>query len=168
MDDEFAKCPSGRCGLAFLFPQNRADYDNQIFKSAEISIRRAAYWPNLATPPATAAVRSWRDRSGRFGGHGHRAAWRPVKQPTCTPPSAQVHLGFSGASDDRLIDPNPGRLTDLGLVGSKTLLPFAVIAAAMRSSLDILLWDGWRGLLSVVFATLVSLAAAFSFARCFL
>ena len=64
--------------------------------------------------------------------------------------------------------PIPSWLKDLGFVASKILLLFAVVAAAMRSSLDALLSDGWRGSVPVVFATLASLAAALLFARYFL
>jgi uncharacterized integral membrane protein (TIGR00698 family) len=64
--------------------------------------------------------------------------------------------------------PIPAWLKDLGLVASKVLLLFAVIAAAMRSSLDTLLSDGWRGSVPVMSATLASVAAAFWFARSFL
>lgn len=64
--------------------------------------------------------------------------------------------------------PIPSWLKDLGFVASKILLLFAVVAAAMRSSLDTLLSDGWRGSVPVVCATLASLTAAFLFARYFL
>jgi uncharacterized integral membrane protein (TIGR00698 family) len=64
--------------------------------------------------------------------------------------------------------PLPAWLKDLSLVASKILLLFAVVAAAMRSSLDALLSDGWRGSVPVLTATLASLAAAFLFARYFL
>jgi uncharacterized integral membrane protein (TIGR00698 family) len=62
----------------------------------------------------------------------------------------------------------PSWFKDLGFVASKILLLFAVVAAAMRSSLDALLSGGWRGSVPVVFATLASLAAALLFARYFL
>lgn len=73
---------------------------------------------------------------------------------------AVVMLGSSSAL--------PEWLKQMGLAGSKALLLFAVIAAAMRSSLDTLLSDGWRGSVPVIAATLASLAAAFLFARHFL
>lgn len=64
--------------------------------------------------------------------------------------------------------PIPSWLKDLGFASSKILLLFAVVAAAMRSSLDALLSDGWRQSVPVVFATLASLVAAVSFAQYFL
>jgi len=61
--------------------------------------------------------------------------------------------------------PVPVWLKDLGLLVSKMLLLFAVVAAAMRSSLATLLFDGWRGSVPVMSATLASLAASFLCAR---
>lgn len=58
----------------------------------------------------------------------------------------------------------PGEVKDVGLVLSKALLLFAVIAAAMRSRLDALLSEGVRGLAPVIAASLMSFALAFLFA----
>jgi len=60
--------------------------------------------------------------------------------------------------------PLPAWLKGYGLLASKALLLFAVVATAMRSRLDTLLSDGWRGLVPILVATLVSLFAAFGFA----
>lgn len=62
----------------------------------------------------------------------------------------------------------PESVREYGLVASKGLLLFAVIATAMRSRLDELLSEGWRGLVPVFAATLVSFAASFLFAWQFL
>lgn len=62
----------------------------------------------------------------------------------------------------------PDVMREYGLVASKGLLLFAVIATAMRSRLDELLSEGWRGLVPVFAATLVSFAASFLFAWQFL
>lgn len=59
----------------------------------------------------------------------------------------------------------PDWLRALGLPASKALLLFAVVAAAMRSSLATLLSEGWRGSVPVVAATLASLAGSFLSAR---
>ncbi len=61
--------------------------------------------------------------------------------------------------------PVPDGPRALGLAVSKALLLFAVVAAAMRSSLHTLLSGGWRGSVPVVSATLASLAASFLSAR---
>lgn len=62
----------------------------------------------------------------------------------------------------------PAEVKDWGLVASKALLLFAVIAAAMRSRLDALLSEGVRGLAPVIAASLTSFALAFLFAWQFL
>lgn len=49
---------------------------------------------------------------------------------------------------------------EYGLIASKGLLLFAVTATAMRSRLDLILGQGWRALLPVVFATLTAFAGA--------
>lgn len=61
--------------------------------------------------------------------------------------------------------PVPEWVKHVGFTASKALLLFAVVAAAMRSSLATLLSDGWRGSVPVVSATAASLAAAFLYAR---
>lgn len=59
---------------------------------------------------------------------------------------------------------SPDIVREYGLVASKGLLLFAVIATAMRSRLDLLLSEGWRGLVPVFAATIISFAASFLFA----
>ncbi len=58
----------------------------------------------------------------------------------------------------------PDIVREYGLVASKGLLLFAVIATAMRSRLDALLSEGWRGLVPVFAATITSFVATFLFA----
>lgn len=57
----------------------------------------------------------------------------------------------------------PHWLTGPALITSKALLLLAVTATAMRSRLDLLLNQGWRGTLPVAAATLASLIAALAF-----
>lgn len=58
----------------------------------------------------------------------------------------------------------PKWVAEYGLIASKAMLLFAVTATAMRSRLELLLSHGWRALLPVILATLVSFAAACGFA----
>lgn len=70
---------------------------------------------------------------------------------------------FAVVAVNSLIEiPAPAR--EYGLLASKGLLLLAVIATAMRSRLDALMSDGWRGLIPVFIATLVSFLASFLFA----
>lgn len=70
---------------------------------------------------------------------------------------------FAVVAVNSLIEiPAPAR--EYGLFASKGLLLLAVIATAMRSRLDALMSDGWRGLIPVLVATLVSFLASFLFA----
>ncbi len=62
----------------------------------------------------------------------------------------------------------PDAIKEYGLIASKGLLLFAVVATAMRSRLDALLSEGWRGLVPVFAATIVSFFASFLFAWQFL
>lgn len=63
---------------------------------------------------------------------------------------------------------SPDIVREYGLILSKGLLLFAVVATAMRSRLDLLLSEGWRGLVPVFAATIISFAASFLFAWQFL
>ncbi len=58
----------------------------------------------------------------------------------------------------------PPALSSYGLVVSKGLLLLAVTATAMRSRMDLLMECGWRALVPVMAATLVSFAAALGMA----
>lgn len=58
----------------------------------------------------------------------------------------------------------PDLVREYGLIASKGLLLFAVIATAMRSRLDALLSEGWRGIVPVFAATIISFVATFLFA----
>ena len=58
----------------------------------------------------------------------------------------------------------PQPVVQWGLIASKSLLLLAVTATAMRSRMDLLLGMGWRAAVPVVTATLVSFAAALTFA----
>jgi uncharacterized integral membrane protein (TIGR00698 family) len=58
----------------------------------------------------------------------------------------------------------PPVIAEWGLIASKALLLFAVTATAMRSRLDMLLTQGWRALLPVIFASLTAFLLALAFA----
>lgn len=58
----------------------------------------------------------------------------------------------------------PQLVADWSLFASQNLLLLAIIGAAMRSRLDRLLHEGWRGLIPVVAATLVSFIASAAYA----
>ena len=62
----------------------------------------------------------------------------------------------------------PDVVREWGLVASKGLLLLAIIATAMSSRLDALLREGWRGLISVLAATLVSFLMSVAYAWYFL
>lgn len=62
----------------------------------------------------------------------------------------------------------PEWVGDYGLIASKAMLLFAVTATAMRSRLELLLSHGWRALLPVMLATLISFLGACGFAALFL
>ncbi|WP_373083905.1 YeiH family protein [Sneathiella sp.] len=70
---------------------------------------------------------------------------------------------FAVVAVNSLIDV-PALAKEYGLFASKGLLLLAVIATAMRSRLDALMSEGWRGLIPVFTATLVSFLASFFFA----
>ena len=59
----------------------------------------------------------------------------------------------------------PSEVADNALIASKTLLLLAVTAAAMRTRTDLLLELGWRAVMPVLAATIVSLGVALAFAR---
>ena len=58
----------------------------------------------------------------------------------------------------------PPMLSGFALVTSKALLLLAVTATAMRSRMDLLMATGWRAMVPVISATLVSFAVALLFA----
>lgn len=62
----------------------------------------------------------------------------------------------------------PPEAKEWGLIASKSLLLLAVIAAAMRSRMALIIEAGWRPLIPVIAATLVSFVLSIGFASIFL
>ena len=58
----------------------------------------------------------------------------------------------------------PPQLAALALAASKALLVLAVTATAMRSRMELLMEMGWRSVIPVIAATLVSFAVSLGFA----
>ena len=58
----------------------------------------------------------------------------------------------------------PAAFSARALIGSKALLLLAVTATAMRSRMDLLMQTGWKAVIPVIAATLVSFAAALTIA----
>ncbi len=58
----------------------------------------------------------------------------------------------------------PAQIASLALAASKGLLVLAVTATAMRSRMDLLMEMGWRAIVPVIAATLVSFAVSLGFA----
>ena len=92
---------------------------------------------------------------------GAETGWRRVALPWFI-------LGFLALVGANSVLEVPQATREWGLVASKSLLLMAVIAAAMRSRMGLILEAGWRPLIPVVVATLVSFVLSLSFASIFL
>ena len=110
--------------------------------------------------PVVALVAMMLGSGDKGSAQGGQSTWRRVALPWFI-------VAFLGVVLLNSLVALPGDVADVGLAASKALLLLAVTATAIRSRMGLLLETGWRALMPVLFASVVSMLAALAVAMAF-